>query len=133
MSRGPGRWQRTILTALQQQAVMYLREVLPSGYTTAQRLACLRAAHRLAEQRKISLSTGWATIIARANLRITWDIAMRLQLQHEGLSEAEINERRAIQQQFHTQTAIERLRWAKNGHDVPWYDALLTVIGDDLP
>jgi hypothetical protein len=57
MSRGPGIWQRAIMTALQTRDVIYLRDVLPSPYTTAQRLACVRAAHQLAHGRKINLYT----------------------------------------------------------------------------
>jgi hypothetical protein len=58
MSRGPGIWQRAIMMALQTRDVIYLRDVLPSPYTTAQRLACVRAAHQLAHGRKINLCNG---------------------------------------------------------------------------
>jgi hypothetical protein len=134
MSRGPGIWQRAIMTALQTRDVIYLRDVLPSPYTTAQRLACVRAAHQLAHGRKINLYTTYqATILARSNIRITWDVLMRLELKQQGLSEAEINERRAIQQKYHTKTAMEHLGRYNNAHNVPWYDALLTAIGNDTP
>jgi hypothetical protein len=78
-------------------------------------------------------TTYQATILARSNIRITWDVLMRLELKQQGLSEAEINERRAIQQKYHTKTAMEHLGRYNNAHNVPWYDALLTAIGNDTP
>jgi hypothetical protein len=53
MSRGPGRWQRAILDELQRREVFYLREVLPATPTRSDRLAVVRAAHRLARQGRL--------------------------------------------------------------------------------
>jgi hypothetical protein len=142
MSRGPGVWQRKILEALKTDDVMYLRDVLPSGYTTSQRLACLRAAHRLADMRRISLSTLWwvgnkdtsgLAIIARPHIRIHYDVAMRLSLKHLGWADAEIDRRRAIQRAHSYPRVVEQLKRVKDMRDAPWYHEILDILGNDTP
>jgi hypothetical protein len=56
MSHGPGIWQRKILAAVQHEGIVPLHTLLPASYTTAQRLACNRAAHRLAARGLIALA-----------------------------------------------------------------------------
>jgi hypothetical protein len=53
MSRGPGRWQRLILEALTTHECIFLRDVLPKEHTVSQRLACKRAARRLAQAGRV--------------------------------------------------------------------------------
>jgi hypothetical protein len=55
MSRGPGRWQRAILDALQAQDYISLWYILPRGHTRGQRFACRRAAQRLAQQGRVTI------------------------------------------------------------------------------
>jgi hypothetical protein len=57
MSRGPGRWQRRILTALALKPAFYLRHLLPDRPTRAQQVALLRAAYRLQAQGRVVLTT----------------------------------------------------------------------------
>jgi hypothetical protein len=57
MSRGPGHWQRAILQGLARWECFYLRAVLPPGHTRSDRLAVVRAAHRLAAQGRLQLDT----------------------------------------------------------------------------
>jgi hypothetical protein len=94
MSRGPGRWQRTILERLTSREQYYLTEILPyhdgrpGGFCRHEQMAALRAAHRLAAQGRIALDTRrfwtnllyWTgerwqrlggTIVARPGVRIT--------------------------------------------------------------
>jgi hypothetical protein len=66
MSRGPGRWQRAILEALQTQERFFLVEILPLEAiferTRSSQRAAIRAAHRLAQHGLITLNTqpyGW--------------------------------------------------------------------------
>jgi hypothetical protein len=56
MSRGPGRWQRTILAALNEAENFYLVDVLPNGYTKAQYNAAHRAAMNLVDDGRISMT-----------------------------------------------------------------------------
>ena len=55
MSRGPGRWQREILAALDQVEAFYLVDLLPDGYTRAQYNGAHRAAVRLDDTGRIAL------------------------------------------------------------------------------
>src|SRR5262245_28482180 len=64
MSRGPGKWQRAILEALQTREQFYLTEILPEPTAATQsrrafghmQMAALRAAQRLAAQGRIVLN-----------------------------------------------------------------------------
>jgi hypothetical protein len=55
MSRGPGRWQRAILEALEAHDYIFLWHILPRGHTRGQRFACHRAAQRLAKKGLVTL------------------------------------------------------------------------------
>jgi hypothetical protein len=109
MSRGPGKWQRAILDALQTQEQFYLWEILPKAppdrpaHRPPLQMAVLRAAHGLAVQGQITLDTrrSWSnyvywtgqrwqrlggTIVARPgvtirrlHLQIHYEVASRLQ------------------------------------------------------
>jgi hypothetical protein len=68
MSRGPGRWQRAILDELQRREVFYVRELLSEDPSRSDRLAVIRAAHRLASYGLIAISAG----------RRTWSPLVRL-------------------------------------------------------
>jgi hypothetical protein len=68
MSRGPGRWQRAILERLETREQFYLAEILPCHtkmqrgrtqqvFLKHERMAALRAAHRLAARGRIALQT----------------------------------------------------------------------------
>lgn len=43
MSRGPGKWQRLVLAALDQQPAWYAADLLPADHTRAEYVALLRA------------------------------------------------------------------------------------------
>jgi hypothetical protein len=102
MSRGPGRWQRAILEALEASEWRYLHDLIPCkqkvrytwinsfaekpqwgpshywGLTASDRLAALRAAHTLARQGKIALYTSrfrmLPTVVARPGVMLNhWD------------------------------------------------------------
>jgi hypothetical protein len=106
MSRGPGKWQRLILEALEASEWRYLHDLIPSkrkvrytwinsdsekpkwgartdmGLTASDRLAALRAAHTLARQGKIKLYASryrmLPTVVARPGVtRHHMDCAMR--------------------------------------------------------
>jgi hypothetical protein len=98
LSRGPGKWQRVILDALQTSEWRYLHDLIPNkrkvrytwvntmaekprwgplwywGLTASDRLAALRAAHTLARQGKITLLTSRyrtsPTVVARPGVRL---------------------------------------------------------------
>ena len=53
MSRGPGRWQRKILNALEGESAVFLHDLLPKEYTRAQRVAVHRAARVLDKAGKV--------------------------------------------------------------------------------
>ena len=55
MSRGPGRWQRIILSEVEKGEWVYLVDLLPDGYTVSQYNALQRAARTLVGAGKI----GW--------------------------------------------------------------------------
>jgi hypothetical protein len=55
MSRGPGKWQRAILDALETHEWIFLRDVLPPEHTPSQHRACRRAARQLRTQGRGSL------------------------------------------------------------------------------
>jgi len=55
MSRGPGRWQRAILDALQAQDYIFSWQILPRGCGRRERFVFRRAAQRLAEQGFVTL------------------------------------------------------------------------------
>lgn len=55
MSRGPGRWQREILAALDQVDAFYLVDLLPRVYTRAEYNAAHRAAFRLRETQRVDM------------------------------------------------------------------------------
>jgi hypothetical protein len=64
MSRGPGRWQRVILSELQRREVFYVRELLSEDPSRSDQLAAVRAAHRLGGRGLIAISAGrrgWST------------------------------------------------------------------------
>jgi len=53
MSKGPGKWQRTILDALETQESVFLRDLLPGNYSSADYSAIHRAANKLLEDGKV--------------------------------------------------------------------------------
>jgi len=55
MSRGPGRWQRLILAALEVHPAVYLNTLLPAGFTRAEYTAIIRAAYSLVDAGRIEL------------------------------------------------------------------------------
>lgn len=62
MSRGPGRWQRAILDALgEAEAVV----VTNPDFTTAEQVAVRRAAHRLAADGRIVLTSQRVGVVPR--------------------------------------------------------------------
>jgi hypothetical protein len=106
MSRGPGKWQRVILDALQASEWRYLHDLIPykrktywtwlptglgkprwgedwyMGVTDTDRLAALRAAHTLADRGKITLYTSrlriLPTIVARPEVTLDhWQHAIK--------------------------------------------------------
>ena len=54
MSRGPGKWERAILRALEHTAAFYLTDLLPTHHTRAQLVALNRAARNLADKGRIA-------------------------------------------------------------------------------
>ena len=62
MSRGPGRWQRAILEALQTREWIILGDILPAGSGRSARFACRRAAKHLRRAGQVELrwvQLGW--------------------------------------------------------------------------
>lgn len=59
MSKGPGRWQRVILEALETRERVILRDLLPEGYKQAELSALYRAADRLRKAGKVWICRGW--------------------------------------------------------------------------
>ena len=55
MSRGPGKWQREILSAVTKHGAVWLKSLLPVTVTRSDHVALLRAANRLNEAGQISL------------------------------------------------------------------------------
>jgi hypothetical protein len=55
MSRGPGLWQRQILSALERYPAFYLMDLLPEEHTRSQVVALNRAARQLASAYKIGM------------------------------------------------------------------------------
>lgn len=53
MSKGPGKWQRTILDALETSDSVFLRDLLPSDYSQADYSAIHRAAKKLQDAGKV--------------------------------------------------------------------------------
>lgn len=49
MSRGPGKWQRTIIAALESAQWIYVEDLLPPHPTRAEYVALLRAARGLTQ------------------------------------------------------------------------------------
>src|SRR5947209_19790815 len=58
MSRGPGRWERAILEALERVPAFYLTDLLPEPHTRSHTVALNRAARKLADAHKIE-SMAW--------------------------------------------------------------------------
>ena len=55
MSRGAGRWQRGILSALEKHPAVYLMDLLPQPRTRSQVVALNRAARQLASAYKVEI------------------------------------------------------------------------------
>jgi hypothetical protein len=55
MSRGLGKWQRHLLTALDQYPAVFLADLLPPAYPRAQYAALHRAAQQLCERGKVDI------------------------------------------------------------------------------
>ena len=53
MSKGPGKWQRVIINALETHQAVYVLSLLPEGYTKSDYSAILRAANSLEAAVKI--------------------------------------------------------------------------------
>jgi hypothetical protein len=60
MSRGPGKWQRTILAALERHPAFFARDLLPLEPTRAQQAALQRAIVTLHDAQKIAIARWWA-------------------------------------------------------------------------
>jgi hypothetical protein len=58
MSRGPGRWQRSIVGALADRPAVWLRDLLPRQYSASEYQALYRAARRLSNRGTIALWSG---------------------------------------------------------------------------
>jgi hypothetical protein len=56
MSKGPGKWERAILQALEQPAAFYLIDLLPVPHTRSQTVALNRAARKLEDTGKIEIA-----------------------------------------------------------------------------
>ena len=56
MSKGPGKWERAILQALEQAAAFYLTDLLPVPHTRSQTVALNRAARKLEDTGKIEIA-----------------------------------------------------------------------------
>jgi hypothetical protein len=59
MSRGPGVWQRRILSALERHQAFYPRDLLPLDPTRAQQAALQRAVITLHDNAKIAIARWW--------------------------------------------------------------------------
>jgi hypothetical protein len=57
MSKGPGKWERAILRALEQVPAFYLTDLLPDPHTRSQIVALNRAARNLCDAGKIESLT----------------------------------------------------------------------------
>jgi hypothetical protein len=62
MSRGPGKWERAILEALERVPAFYLTDLLPDPHTRSQTVALNRAMRKLAGAYKIGVKYWWLTI-----------------------------------------------------------------------
>jgi hypothetical protein len=60
VSKGPGKWERAILEALDSAPAFYLSDLLPMPHTRAQIVALNRAARNLADAGKIA-TCHWLT------------------------------------------------------------------------
>jgi len=58
MSRGPGKWQRSIIAALIEMPAVWLRDLLPRSHSDAQHQALYRAARRLRDDGAIAIWPG---------------------------------------------------------------------------
>ena len=58
MSRGPGKWQRRILAALEKRPAVHMRDLLPPTSSRSHHQALNRAALRLSANGKISIGRG---------------------------------------------------------------------------
>jgi hypothetical protein len=98
MSRGFGVWQRKILEALKTHEALYVCDLLPKGYRTAQRLAVTRAAHRLAALGHVVLRVDSGVsaphlsrvVVAQPGVALTRDYLNRLCWARQGYSQAKI-------------------------------------------
>jgi len=55
MSKGPGKWERAILQALEEVPAFYLTDLLPDPHTRSQTVALNRAARNLCDAGEIEL------------------------------------------------------------------------------
>jgi hypothetical protein len=55
VSRGPGRWEREILAALDHVAAFYLTDLLPNPHTRSDVVALNRAANNLYAKNKVEM------------------------------------------------------------------------------
>lgn len=56
MSRGPGKWQRTALEALERVQAIYVQELLPAEHSRSDYVAMLRAIRSLERAGRISVT-----------------------------------------------------------------------------
>jgi hypothetical protein len=68
MSRGPGKWERAILQALERVPAFYLTDLLPDPHTRSQTVALNRAMRKLADAYKIEI-VRWRARFAREGER----------------------------------------------------------------
>ncbi len=55
MSKGPGKWQRTVLAAVDQHKAVYALDLLPTDHSRSDYVALLRAVNRLGNMNKIEI------------------------------------------------------------------------------
>lgn len=60
MSKGPGKWERSILQTLERVPAFYLADLLPTPHTRSHTVALNRAARNLCDAGKIAMSR-WMT------------------------------------------------------------------------
>ena len=56
MSKGPGRWQRIVLDAVDQHKAVYVFDLLPSDHSRSDYVALLRAVNRLEDTNQIEIN-----------------------------------------------------------------------------
>lgn len=86
MSRGPGKWQRSIVQALTgHQPAVWMRDLLPLDYSAAEYQALYRASRRLNQQGVIAIWTSRFShsqlILAKPGFQVTRSEVPRLKVE----------------------------------------------------